>query len=107
MARGSLASAPDLAGILSGLKARHGRAARRGDRVFKAVAATAGSTIVVAIGLIAMFLLIRAVPSLRANHANFFTSAAFETTNTKHPASGLPHPSLLTPPSSPPPPPSP
>src|SRR5882757_1897005 len=89
MARGSLASAPDLAGILSGLKAHHGRAARRGDRVFKAVAATAGSTIVVAIVLIAMFLLIRAVPSLRANHANFFTSAAFETTNSKHLAFGI------------------
>ena len=30
--------------------------------------------------LIAIFLLIRAIPSLRANHANFFTSAQFDTT---------------------------
>jgi phosphate transport system permease protein len=52
-----------------------------GDRLFKLVAAAAGSTIVIAIGLIAMFLLIRAVPSLRANHANFFTSAEFNTSD--------------------------
>ncbi|ORV48753.1 phosphate ABC transporter permease [Mycobacterium europaeum] len=55
--------------------------ARRGDQLFKLLAAAAGSTIVVAILLIAAFLLIRAVPSLRANHANFFTSAQFSTTD--------------------------
>ncbi|WP_322859499.1 phosphate ABC transporter permease subunit PstC [Mycobacterium europaeum] len=54
---------------------------RQGDRLFKLAAAAAGSTIVVAILLIAAFLLIRAVPSLRANHANFFTSAQFSTTD--------------------------
>jgi phosphate transport system permease protein len=40
--------------------------------------------IVVAIVLIAVFLLIRAVPSLRANHANFFTSAQFDTGDEKN-----------------------
>ncbi len=55
------------------------RVARRGDRLFKLAAATAGSTIVVAILLIAVFLLLRALPSLRVNHANFFTSAEFST----------------------------
>ncbi|GFG66907.1 phosphate transport system permease protein PstC 2 [Mycobacterium kubicae] len=55
------------------------RAARRGDRLFKLLASAAGSTMVVAIVLIAVFLLIRAIPSLRANHANFFTSADFNT----------------------------
>ncbi len=56
-----------------------GGTGRIGDRLFKAVAIAAGSTIVIAIALIAIFLLIRAVPSLRVNHANFFTSAVFNT----------------------------
>jgi phosphate transport system permease protein len=54
---------------------------RLGDRVFKGVAIAAGSTIVIAIALIAIFLLIRAIPSLGANHANFFTSAEFNTSD--------------------------
>jgi phosphate transport system permease protein len=62
---------------------------RRGDRLFKSVAALAGSTITIVIGLIAIFLLIQAVPSLRANHANFFTSAQFNTTDTKNLAFGI------------------
>jgi len=65
------------------------RAKWHGDRLFKLVAAAAGSTIVVAILLIATFLLIRAVPSLRANHANFFTSAEFNTTNPHNLAFGI------------------
>ncbi|OBH22986.1 phosphate ABC transporter permease subunit PstC [Mycobacterium sp. E342] len=62
---------------------------RQGDRLFKLAAAAAGSTIVVAILLIAVFLLIRAVPSLRANHANFFTSAQFSTTDAGKLAFGI------------------
>jgi phosphate transport system permease protein len=54
---------------------------RLGDRVFKGLATAAGSTIVIAIALIAIFLLIRAIPSLGANHANFFTSAEFNTSD--------------------------
>src|ERR1700742_4875362 len=57
----------------------HPRVARRGDRIFSSIAAAAGSTIVIAIALIAVFLLIRAIPALRANHANFFTSSQFTT----------------------------
>src|ERR1700752_1825430 len=52
---------------------------RFGDRLFKTIAGAAGSTIVIAIVLIAVFLLIRAIPSLRANHANFFTEWRFDT----------------------------
>ncbi|MFH5207642.1 phosphate ABC transporter permease subunit PstC [Antrihabitans spumae] len=52
-----------------------------GDKVFKWVATTAGATIVAAIGLIAVFLLIRAIPSLQANNANFFTSNEFLTSD--------------------------
>lgn len=64
-------------------------AARRGDRLFKSVAVAAGSTIVLAIVLIAMFLLVKAVPSLRADHANFFTSAQFDTTDPDNLAFGI------------------
>jgi phosphate transport system permease protein len=60
-----------------------------GDRVFKSVAIAAGSTIVSAIAMIAIFLLIQAVPSLRANHANFFTSAVFDTNNADHLVFGI------------------
>jgi phosphate transport system permease protein len=63
--------------------------ARRGDRVFRIAVATAGSTIVAAIVLIAVFLLIRAVPSLLANRANFLTSAAFDTADADHLAFGI------------------
>lgn len=52
---------------------------RLGDRLFQALATAAGATIVIAIVLIAVFLLIRAVPSLAANHANFLTSTKFDT----------------------------
>ncbi|OBK27684.1 phosphate ABC transporter permease subunit PstC [Mycobacterium asiaticum] len=65
------------------------RAARRADRLFKWLASAAGSTIVVAIALIAVFLLIKAIPSLRANHANFFTSPKFETASDANLAFGI------------------
>jgi phosphate transport system permease protein len=64
-------------------------AARRADRLFKLVAAAAGSTIVVAIALIAVFLLIQAIPSLRANTVNFFTSTRFDTADKRHLAFGI------------------
>lgn len=65
------------------------RAARRGDQVFKSIAIAAGSTIVAAIVLIAIFLLVRAIPALRANHANFFTSAEFDTSSAAKLAFGI------------------
>lgn len=70
-------------------KALRAPAARRGDGLFKLAAAAAGSTIVVAILLIAVFLLLRAIPSLRANQANFFTSAQFSTTDPAKLAFGI------------------
>lgn len=72
-----------------GLKATDPRKAHRGDRLFKLVAAAAGTTIVIAIALIAVFLLVRAIPALRANHANFFTSAEFNTVKAHHLAFGI------------------
>jgi len=54
---------------------------RWGDRIFSAVATAAGATIIAAIALMALFLIIRAIPSLQANKANFLTSSEFSTTD--------------------------
>ena len=54
---------------------------RWGDAVFKAIATAAGATIIGAIALMALFLIIKAVPSLQANHANFLTSTEFLTSD--------------------------
>jgi phosphate transport system permease protein len=87
MTRGALASPST--GTQPALKATNPHRARRGDQLFKLVAAAAGCTIVLAILLIAIFLLVRAVPSLRADHVNFFTSAEFNTTKAEHLAFGI------------------
>ncbi|MGZ4521167.1 MAG: phosphate ABC transporter permease subunit PstC [Mycobacteriaceae bacterium] len=50
---------------------------RRADVVFKNLTTASGISIVVAIVLIAAFLLWQAVPSLRADHVNFLTSDDF------------------------------
>src|ERR1700744_3557073 len=71
------------------LRAGDGAKARAGDRLFKSVAALAASTITIVIGLIAIFLLVKAVPALRANHANFFTSAQFNTVDSSRMAFGI------------------
>lgn len=71
------------------LAAIDARAVRRGDQVFKSIAIAAGSTIVAAIVLIAVFLLVRAIPALRANHANFFTSTDFDTSSAAKLAFGI------------------
>ncbi|MFI9506048.1 phosphate ABC transporter permease subunit PstC [Nocardia sp. NPDC052566] len=52
--------------------------------IFRSLATAAGATIVAAIALIALFLLIRAIPSVMANEANFFTSTEFSTGNADH-----------------------
>jgi phosphate transport system permease protein len=62
----------------SALKSGDGR---WGDRIFKSTAIAAGATIIGAIGLMALFLLIRAIPSLQANNVNFITSSEFVTTD--------------------------
>lgn len=54
---------------------------QRIEVLFRSLATAAGATIVAAIALIALFLLIRAVPSVMANNANFFTSTEFNTSN--------------------------
>jgi phosphate transport system permease protein len=89
MAQGPPTPSPDLTGTTPALMMRDGAAARRGDRLFTLVVAAAGCTIVIAIVLIAIFLLVHAIPSLRANHANFFTSAQFDTTDSNKLAFGI------------------
>jgi phosphate transport system permease protein len=76
-------------GTKSALTPTDPRTVRRGDRVFESFAGAAGLTIVAAIVLIAIFLLVRAVPALRADQANFFTSAAFDTVHAQHLAFGI------------------
>ena len=62
----------------TGLRAGSGR---WGDRIFRWLAIAAGATIISSIALMGLFLLIRAVPSLQANNANFLTSSEFVTTD--------------------------
>src|ERR1700722_10151078 len=66
-----------------------GAKTQAGDRLFKSVAGLAASTITIVIGLIAIFLLVKAIPALRANHANFFTSAQFNTVDSSKLAFGI------------------
>ncbi len=82
--RQSRTRSPDAAGRPRALTEAGAGAAGRGDRLFKLAAVAAGVTIVIAILLIAVFLLVHAVPALRADHANFFTSAQFDTTHADH-----------------------
>lgn len=56
----------------------------RAETIFRSLATASGAVIVAAIALIALFLLIRAVPSVVANDANFFTSTEFNTSNADH-----------------------
>ncbi|MFQ6324844.1 MULTISPECIES: phosphate ABC transporter permease subunit PstC [unclassified Nocardia] len=57
---------------------------QRAEIIFRSLATAAGATIVAAIALIALFLLIRAWPSVMANEANFFASTEFVTNNADH-----------------------
>jgi phosphate transport system permease protein len=52
-----------------------------GERVFRGLTTGSGLVVVGAIALIGLFLIVQAVPSLIANHGNFFTSAEFNTTD--------------------------
>jgi phosphate transport system permease protein len=54
---------------------------RLGDKIFGSIAIAAGATIIGVIALMALFLLVRAVPSLGANHTNFITSSEFVTSD--------------------------
>ncbi|QLY31612.1 phosphate ABC transporter permease subunit PstC [Nocardia huaxiensis] len=67
-------------------KATSGRGQNKfgAEFIFRSAATAAGAIIVAAIALIALFLLVRAVPSVAANEANFFTSTEFNTSDANH-----------------------
>lgn len=52
---------------------------RTGERIFRTLTTLSGLVIIVFIVLIAVFLLVRAIPSLKADQVNFFTSRQFLT----------------------------
>jgi phosphate transport system permease protein len=52
---------------------------RAGDRVFKNLATGAGVLVVSLIGLIGLFLLVQAIPALKADQVNFLTSREWST----------------------------
>jgi phosphate transport system permease protein len=62
---------------------------RLGETIFRGLATAAGVIIVVVIALIAVFLLVQAIPSIRADKANFFTSIDFSTSDTTHLSFGI------------------
>ncbi|HEX3708213.1 MAG TPA: phosphate ABC transporter permease subunit PstC [Mycobacteriales bacterium] len=53
---------------------RSGHHARRGDAVFRWLATGAGALVFVVLGAIAVFLVVKAVPSLRADKVSFWTT---------------------------------
>jgi phosphate transport system permease protein len=57
------------------------RSGGTGERVFRWLTTGSGLVVVIVIGLIGLFLIVQAVPSLIANHDNFFTSPEFNTTD--------------------------
>ncbi|TWE07316.1 phosphate ABC transporter permease subunit PstC [Rudaeicoccus suwonensis] len=52
---------------------------RVGDRVFKWIAYGSGFVVVVVVALVAIFLVVQAVPAIAQDKANFFTSTQFST----------------------------
>ena len=52
-----------------------GATVRRGDRVFRGLVG-ASATVLVIMAAIAVFLIYRAIPALRANTVNFFTTSS-------------------------------
>ena len=68
----------------SALKPAPTKSSHVGEKVFRGLAAGSGGLIVCFIALIALFLLVRAVPSLMANHANFLTSSQFVTNDSNN-----------------------
>ncbi|ORV87600.1 phosphate ABC transporter permease subunit PstC [Mycolicibacterium iranicum] len=75
---GDTSDKPSASGKGSALRRGDGR---WGDTVFKSIAVAAGATIIGAIALMALFLIIKAVPSLQANQANFLFSTEFLTSD--------------------------
>ncbi len=62
----------------SGGLGNSGSRRRPGDRIFKGIATASGAFIVALIGAVGIFLVIHAIPALRANHASFLFSGNWQ-----------------------------
>jgi phosphate transport system permease protein len=62
---------------------------RAGDRIFKNLTTGAGLFIVALIGLIGVFLIIQAIPALRADKANFLTNHGWSTNDPTNMSFGI------------------
>ncbi|RNI23788.1 phosphate ABC transporter permease subunit PstC [Flexivirga caeni] len=56
---------------------------RLGDRLFGGMTRLAGGVVLAIVVLVGVFLVVRAIPALRANHADFFTSTEWSTSPLK------------------------
>jgi phosphate transport system permease protein len=54
---------------------------RPGDRIFRNLTTGAGIFVVALIGVIGIFLVVQAIPALRADHANFLTTRTWDTSD--------------------------
>jgi phosphate transport system permease protein len=70
----TLSDAPPVAGSGTPLKGSGGSKVRLGDRIFSSLATGAGGLIIVFVALIAVFLLLQAVPAIKDDKANFLLS---------------------------------
>lgn len=75
---------PDPGGLTSSRGSRH-----LGDRIFRSAAQASGAFIIVLIGAIAFFLVLQAVPALRANNASFLFSGVWETSSAANLSFGI------------------
>jgi phosphate transport system permease protein len=61
-----------------------GRSTRRGELVFRGLTMVAGLLVLVLLGAIAVFLVVKALPALRQDEGNFFTTRTFTNPDTTH-----------------------
>ncbi len=68
-----------------------GDAVQRGDKIFKALTSAAGILVLLIMASIGIFLIVKAVPALRVNSVNFFTSTIWnpDATPPAQPAFGI------------------
>jgi phosphate transport system permease protein len=62
---------------------RTGQKGRRGDAVFRGVTLAAGIFVFILLGAIAVFLVIKAIPALRANTTSFWTTQQWQASDTE------------------------
>jgi phosphate transport system permease protein len=71
----SITTSPDTPSL------RSGRSTQRGDAVFRRLAMSAGVMVLVVLGAIALFLIVKALPALRGDKANFWTTQEWSPQN--------------------------